>query len=249
MCRDAKERYTTDMKYLYIFLAIVLAVTAYSAISFWRKVRVSSSLVQKAVPYSLKGNDALGQGVRLLVLGDSTAVGVGADKPEDTLAARMARHIGATHVENYAISGARVRDLAKEVRQIQKEKYNYILIGIGANDIIRFGDAEETARHLAVILSGLPKRDHLILYMAGDVGGTQLFPRILNSHYTRRTMEFHDAFAKTVSEAGGTYVNLYIDPKEDPFTLHPEINLAADGLHPTSAGYGVWFDRIRPVLQ
>ncbi len=233
------------MKIAVLFLiACVCGYLAFSAYDFNKKLRISRLLVQRAVPFRLKGE----RGVSVLVLGDSTAVGVGADKPEDSLAALLAGAVHATQVDNWAISGARVKDLAREVQEIRKEKYNYILIGIGGNDVIRFGDANATAAHLATILSGLPVHNHLIVYMAGNVGATQLFPRVLNPEYTKRTLAFHEAFAPVVAAAGGTYVNLYRDPAQDPFIKSPEIYLAPDGLHPSSAGYKLWFDRIHEAL-
>ncbi len=231
-----------------IFITIILVLAllcAYTAYSFVRKVRTSRALADRAVPYSLVGE----RGVSVLVLGDSTAVGVGADKPDESLPAHLARKVGATQLDNFAVSGARVRDLAHQVQNIRKEKYNYILIGIGANDVIRFGDASEVAQHLKVILSGLPVRDHLIVYMAGDIGATQLFPRFLNDQYSNRTHAFHAAFNEVVSESGGTYVNLYEEPNTDPFRKDPKTYLAADGLHPTSAGYKLWFERMSAALD
>ncbi len=232
------------MKILVVVILVVLLVCGYSALSFLRKVRVSRSLVERAVPFSLKGERT----VSVLVLGDSTAVGVGADKPEDTLAALLAREVHATVLDNFAVSGARVRDLARQVQEIRKEKYSYILIGIGANDVIRFARPEGNAEYLRILLVGLPKHDHLIVYMAGNVGGTQLFPKVLNAQYTKRTLAYHAALAAVVRDAGGTYVNLYTEPREDPFIKEPEIYLAEDGLHPSSAGYKLWFEKIRNAL-
>jgi lysophospholipase L1-like esterase len=233
------------MKIAVTILLVVLLAIGYSAYHFMRKVRVSAALVAHAVPYTKTGNGLK----RLLVLGDSTAVGVGADKPADTLAARVGEEIRATDVHNYAVSGARVADLRSQMASLDGNRYAYILIGIGANDVIRFGDPDGSAAVLSTILEQLPPHDHLIVYMAGNVGGAQLFPRILNPQYTRRTLAFHKAFAAVVSDAGGAYVNLYVDPAKDPFIQNPDRYLAADGLHPSSAGYLVWFEKIRTVLQ
>ena len=37
-----------------------------------------------------------------------------------------------------------------------------------------------------------------------------------------------------------TVVNLFQERDDDPFVRHPELN-ASDGLHPSDAGYRVWF--------
>ncbi len=234
------------MKILLILAAIAVIAICISAYNLKRKIAIARTLTASAVPYSLKGPDH--GGVSLLVLGDSTAVGVGAARPEETLAALVASHVKATSVENRAISGARVRDLSAQTTDLKRGGYTYILVGIGANDVIRFGNATETARHLQTLLQSLPPRQKLVVYMAGNVGATQIFPHIIRAEYTNRTMDFHDAFAQAVHEAGGVYVNLYMAPKDDPFSKDPSTYLAADGLHPTSAGYALWFEKIRTVL-
>lgn len=230
---------------LITILLLIGALCVYPAYSFLRKVRISSGLIERAIPYQLAGE----RGVSVLVLGDSTAVGVGAENQKDTLAALLSDRVHATQLDNFAVSGARVRDLAHQVQNIRKEKYNYILIGIGGNDVIRFGNAKNAARHLSVILSGLPVHDRLIVYMAGNVGATQLFPKVMNPQYRNRSLRFHSEFSTVVSGAGGTYVNLYSPPETDPFLKHPELYLAKDGLHPSSAGYKLWFERISAALS
>lgn len=232
------------MKIPLFILVIIVMTVGYSAVSFYIKVRISRALVAHAVPYSLKGERTMS----VLVLGDSTAVGVGTVRPEESLAGLLSDSVHATSVDNFAVSGARVRDLAKQVQQLKKEKYNYILVGIGSNDVVRFGNAVDAAEHLGIILSGLPKHDHMIVYMAGNLGATQLFPRSMNPSYTNRSLDFHDTFARAVTAAGGAYVNLYVDPAVDPFVQEPARYLAADGFHPSSLGYALWFEKIRGVL-
>ena len=161
----------------------------------------------------------------------------------------MAYEIRADAVENHAISGARVQDLPREIASSSRTSYRYILVGIGANDVTRFANTDETAALLKDVLQTLPVHEHLIVYMAGNVGGSLLFPRVLNPFYTKQTLAYHAAFKPIVEAAHGTYVNLYIDPAHDPFQLHPDDNFAADGFHPSSAGYRIWFEKIRPVLQ
>ena len=44
------------------------------------------------------------------------------------------------------------------------------------------------------------------------------------------------------------YINLFKDKAKDPFAQQPELN-AADGLHPSDAGYRVWFDELMTQAQ
>lgn len=233
------------MKIVVGILIVTFVLAGYSALSFLRKVRISAEMVRNTIPYSLKGPHT----VNLLVLGDSTAVGVGARTKEESLAALVAGSIRATNVENRAISGARVQDLQHEIELATERSYTYILVGIGANDVVRFKNPEEAAAELAAALHTLPAHDHLIVYMAGNVGATKLFPWIMRGPYLGLTLKYHTAFKEVVSAMHGTYVDLYVDPDDDPFVRDPERYLAADGYHPTSEGYLVWFEKIVPVLE
>ena len=43
---------------------------------------------------------------------------------------------------------------------------------------------------------------------------------------------------------GAAYVDLYRERADDPFAQDPQRLIAADHLHPSDAGYAVWFDEI-----
>lgn len=232
-------------KLLLATVAVLLVFIAYYGITFYFAVQVSKKLVGRAVPFEMLSED---HSVTMLVLGDSTAVGVGASKSEDTVAGRLASYIHATYVENRAVSGAVVADLPAQIQGAKLKNYSYILIHIGANDIIRFHGAKQSGEELARALTQVPQTGKLIVLTAGNVGGTTLFPWFLRPFYTMRTLEYHTVFAKVLAATKGIYVNLYIEPKDDPFTLEPEKYLAEDGLHLSSLGYEVWFETVKRNL-
>ncbi|NCN52552.1 hypothetical protein GW943_01965 [Candidatus Parcubacteria bacterium] len=226
---------------LLIGIGIVVVVLIYSSVSFYQQIRTSRTLVAHAQPYSLESTDYT---TTLLVLGDSTGVGVGATRPLDSVAGQFAQHVGATYVENYSVSGATVADLASQMQHITRQDYTYVLIQIGGNDIIAFHNARAAGDELARMLSQLPTWENLYLLSAGNVGAATLFPRVIRPFHTRLNLRYHDVFETVVTDIGGIYVNLYLPPAEDPFTKEPEVYLAEDGLHPSSAGYKLWFQTI-----
>jgi lysophospholipase L1-like esterase len=153
--------------------------------------------------------------------------------------------MGATYTENRAVSGAVVADLPSQMKQMALAHYDTILLQIGANDIIGFSSASSTVATLAPILDQLTSRaDHIYWMSAGNVGGATIFPFFMRPFYTALTIKYHTAFSELAREKGITYINLYTPPAIDPFTLHPEIYLAGDGLHPSSAGYTLFYKRL-----
>ncbi|MFZ2593638.1 MAG: GDSL-type esterase/lipase family protein [Minisyncoccia bacterium] len=213
-------------------------------IIFAYNIYISKHVVRSAQKFSLEGTQTE---FPILVLGDSTAVGVGADTKDGTLAGRIAHYTHSGFVENYAQSGARTRDLSAQVAKAQLSEYALILIQIGGNDIIRFQSATKTAKLLENL--HLPVAHQVLVVSAGNVGGTTFFPFFMRPYYTRENMRYHAHLKDVCDQLGYTYVNLFVPKNNDVFILHPDIYLSADGLHPSSAGYAIWFEIIRPFLK
>ena len=231
------------MKTLLVVLALALiGYVGYWSVVLYQRSQTGHALVKKAVPFEMFSAD---HKKALLVLGDSTGVGVGAATSSESVAALFAKQMNATYVENLAVSGSEVDDLPAQIAKMKLKHYHTILLQIGANDIVAFHDASSTAARLGRILVILKNHaDHVVLMSAGDVGGATVFPPPLRWYYTSLTLKYHKAFAKAAYAEGAAYVNLYSPPATDEFRKHPEINLAADGFHPSSAGYALWFQRV-----
>nr|WP_061929411.1 SGNH/GDSL hydrolase family protein [Aureimonas sp. AU22] len=102
--------------------------------------------------------------IRLLVLGDSSAAGVGVDRAEDGLAARLAERLAVLTGEavrwravgsNSAVS-ADVRDYI--VPNIAAEGFTHILLSIGTNDVKNFHTARRFKRGFGGLLYALRAR-------------------------------------------------------------------------------------------
>lgn len=229
-----------------IVVLIILGCFAYAGIMLYFRAHAARLMMAEEHPYK---NESIDYAKTLLVLGDSTGVGVGADKPEESVAGRLASYIGATHTENYAVSGATVADLKPQIEKVTLKSYDFILIQIGANDIIFFRGAKRTAQQLDIFMMMLPEARQTILMSAGNVGGATIFPFVVRPFHTWANLEFHKWFERVAKRRGATYVNLYEPRHIDPFLREPERYLSKDGLHPSSEGYGLWFEKIKQALK
>ena len=228
------------MRLIIAFGVLVLIVVAYYGTVTYRKTAVSKMLVDKAKPFEVDRRANITSTTSVLVLGDSTGVGVGADRPEDSVAGLLSEKINAATLENYSVSGAVVDDLPAQVAKAKLKQYSFILIQIGGNDIIRFHSAKKTAAALDAVLATLPKSHRVAVMSAGNVGATTLFPWFMHPFYTALNLKYHEEFGKVVKARKFTYVNLYKEPAADLFSLRPDVYLSADGLHPSSKGYDLW---------
>lgn len=233
------------IKFLLGVLITIALVAGYYGYDVYRKYQVSRSLVESAKPFQHKSSDTTHS---LLVLGDSTAVGVGVSDPEESLPVLYASEMNATYVENQAVSGAVTADLRTQIARASLEEYDQILIMIGGNDIIRFHDVAAASEMLDQVLATLPSYNKLVVMSAANVGGATFFPWFMRQHYEEASIAYHARFARVVEATHGTYVNLYVPSAEDPFMRDPDKYLAADGLHPSAAGYQLWFNRVKAIV-
>jgi lysophospholipase L1-like esterase len=229
-----------------IAVLIALGIVAYWGSNTFFKARASRELMENETPFSRETGDLT---VTMLVLGDSTGVGVGAANAEETVAGRVANYIQATHVENYAKSGALVEDLPEQRKRAKLDSYDLILIHVGGNDILNFKDAKTVSADLGDFIDSLPIAPKTIFVSAGNVGGATTFPEPIRPFHTWTTLSFHKEFTKLAAQKDITYVNLYDKPEFDPFVLEPTRYLAADGLHPSSEGYAIWFEKIKVAID
>ncbi len=233
------------MKILLLTITVALLVIIFlEVIRIFPLYKISKGLVDNAVPYQR----AVGTGT-VLVIGDSTGVGVGVSTPEDSIAGLIALLYADRRVENHSVSGAQIQDIEGQLAKAGEEHFALILLQIGANDIIRFRSSTKAGKEIAPLLQKLVQRaDRVIFISAGNVGGAYLFPWFLRPYYHHLTLQYHAEFARVSSKAGVVYVNLYTPPKQDLFILEPTVYFAGDRLHPSSAGYALWFGKIASIL-
>lgn len=225
------------MKFTLIFLAtFLLIVLGYELFRMTRLIKISSELVGEAHGFER----SLGV-LSILVLGDSTAVGIGSSG-EESVAGRLSTYLD-TAVENHAESGARTDDVGGQLKQVQRARYDIILIQVGANDVIRFGSIPDARDSLDAILARARElSDHVVLLTAGKIGEAPFFPRPLGFLWTNRAAALREEFMAAAKTHDVAYVDLYSIP--DPFASDPVRYYAPDGLHLTGDGYGFWYEQV-----
>jgi lysophospholipase L1-like esterase len=222
----------------------VLAAGAWRAWRFVDSVKRAHAMAQPdAVLHAARAPQA---SCRLLILGDSTAVGIGATGPSETVAGRLAREFPSISIENHARMGARARDLAGQLQMAEFASYDAVLIAIGGNDILR-GSSEPEFR--AGLKAGLDAAralsEAVIVVNSGNVGAAPLFPWPLNAVLSRRSLRFRSAFEAVCSTAGAEFVNFTYEPSKCPFRRERARYFAADGLHPSGAVYSLCVERLK----
>jgi len=200
-------------------------------------------LIMQTEPYT-----QVGTGQTLLVLGDSTGYGTGVFDARDSIAGRIGQDYPNLTIMNDSTNGRTIGELVPVVASLTG-RYDYILLQIGGNDVLQLRDPDQVGVELDGIFDTLRQHtDHIIMMSSGNVGGARRFTDKRAKRMTEQTLILREVFQRTALENGVVYVDLFVDPAQDPFILDTNRYQAIDGLHPSGAGYGLWYEVLKPVL-
>jgi lysophospholipase L1-like esterase len=183
-----------------------------------------------------------GTSLRLAVLGDSGAAGLGADAAHNTAGGRLAAELAAAshrHVllTNAAVVGAESADLAIQVDRVLSVRPHVAVIMIGANDVTHLVRPQKSVRLLGDAVRRLREAgSEVVVGTCPDLGTVRPLATPLRQTAGRMSRELAAAQAIAVRAAGGRPVPL-AELLGDLFATDPERFFSADRFHPSAAGY------------
>lgn len=205
------------------------------------RLREAADLARASEPLQRPVSDAK---ARLLIVGDSTAVGTGASVPQNSLAGLLAQAFPHLHIANRGRDGATFAELPRQLDAEGDARFDTVLILAGGNDVIRLRDLDAVGHEIdRVIRLAGERADQVVVMPAGNVGNAPLFYPPLSWLMTSRSRRLHALVGEAASRHGAIYIKLFKEREEDPFAQRPELN-ARDGLHPSDPGYRIWFDTL-----
>lgn len=192
--------------------------------------------------------------LRLVLLGDSTALGVGVDQVSDTVGGQLAELLASgssrrrVDLSSVAVHGSRSADLGTQVaRALLDHPPDVALILIGSNDVAALRPTRAAAAHLEAAVRRL--RDSGVAVVVGtcpDLGAVRAIApplRQLAGLYAKRLAR---AQAVAVSRAGGVPVDLA--GRTGPVFRADAGTLCLDRYHPSADGYRVWAHALLPAV-
>lgn len=217
--------------------AVATGAMLLTACAPWR-LWTTAELAREARPYTAQPAQP---GRRILVVGDSTAVGTGASAPGASLPGLIGHDHPQWHIDNLATNGARYADVVAQL-QGASAGYDLVLVLAGGNDVIRFTSKEALRSQVEQVVELARQRGGRVVMMpCGNVGHAPFFIPPLSWAMARRSKSLHEIVREVAARRQVGYVRLLKPRDEDPFVARSKVLNAADGLHPSDAGYQEWY--------
>lgn len=185
-----------------------------------------------------------GRVLRLLVIGDSTAAGVGVDHAELGLGGRLAEALSdrtGRPVQWWAAgrNGATARDLVRQYLAPALERpYDLVFLTVGANDALALRSARAFRRDIRRILARTFAAHPDTALLMSSLPAFFRF-RLLPDPLRRSLYRHSQALEREARALVDAHPRAHMSPPPPPYT---EGFFASDDFHPSAIGYKDWAD-------
>lgn len=189
-----------------------------------------------------------GQALRVLLLGDSSAAGVGVSNQDNALAGQLVEQLSGQFQVTWLLlaeSGITSQQLLSRLQQAAPQTYDCAVLAIGVNDVTaRTTDALWLARlqSLREALSSEFNMQHLFISAIPPMQHFSALPRPLSDYLGRRARRLNrltEQLAERCNDVTFMPIDLGVDPQM----------LAADGFHPSAVAYTLWAEQVAVMIK
>jgi len=195
-----------------------------------------------------------GEPLELLLLGDSIAAGLGAERPKDTLGARLAKGVGRrmqrpVRLRTAAVVGSESSALAAQLATLPAAyRPDVAVVIVGGNDVTHRVPVGRAAAQLRQAVEELQGRGvPVVVGTCPDLGALRPVPQPLRSLGSRLSRQLAQAQADAASAAGARTVSLgrVVGPF---FISQPDEMFSLDRFHPSAVGYRRTAEALLPTV-
>jgi lysophospholipase L1-like esterase len=227
---------------------VLLGVALLRLASLRRDVARARALAALGQPFERRlAKSAL----RVLVLGDSTGVGVGANRPEESIAGLLAEDFPAADIANVSRSGARVADALAQARACRRSGllFDVALLHVGGNDVLRATPMKKLAEDCEQLLAELAAlADRTVWLGPPNLGIVPLFPPPFSWVFAARSRAANALFARSAAAHDVSFLDFSSGEHAVRFKRGSRDHFAVDGLHPSSASYSYGYAAARRII-
>ena len=185
------------------------------------------------------GSCGSGPSLRLLIIGDSSAAGVGVATQADALLGQITQTLCdefTVHYDLVAVTGARTVDALGWLPDLASDQYDVVVTAFGVNDVTKGTSLRRFLRQQAQMLDYLQSQRHAGLVIISGLPPVKDFPALphpLRWLLGRQAVRFDKALRQMVDQRAGC-AGLAFNQ-----TLQAD-SMAPDGFHPGPDVYAAW---------
>jgi len=193
----------------------------------------------------LVGNGAR---LKLLILGDSAAAGVGVSHQNKALSGQLVTQLSEHYLLDWRLeaeSGANTSAVIHRLDSLESFETDLVLVSLGVNDVtskVRRKEWLKQQDHLRRLLVSKFKAKHILLSSLPPMHKFPALPQPLRWYLGRRAK----AFNLTLSEHSLLHEELEFLPVS--FPIKSEF-FAEDGFHPSGLAYQLWSEIVAKQIQ
>lgn len=215
-------------------------------------VMATPAAAQEVEPARIGQYGSAGAPLSYLVLGDSTAAGVGADYQQG-IAVSSAKALGASRsvtMTNVSVSGARIRNVVRlQLLAAAGVRPDVVLLSVGANDVTHLTCVRSMRSDLREIVTKLRSVNPdvaIVITGSPDMGSPPRIPRLLRGIASRRTVVVNRMFVAEAKSLGLMFAP--IARETGPLFRKDPSLFGEDRFHPNERGYAIWTSVLNAAL-
>jgi lysophospholipase L1-like esterase len=191
--------------------------------------------------------------LKFVVIGDSTAAGVGAGSADRAYPTLLARRIAEerfrVRLTGLGVSGERLDGAVDEqLDAAVAEEPDVVFVCIGANDVTHASSLDAVEDSMRRIVTGLAGTGAEVVVAGPPDMRSPIFYEPLRSIVGWRGRAVQATIERVAREEGVPVVPL-ADETRDFFAEDPDRYYSDDEFHPSAAGYALWADAIFPYVE
>ncbi len=196
-----------------------------------------------------------GAPIELLLLGDSLAAGLGAERRKETLGGRIAKAVARrmqrpVRLRTAAVVGSESTALVGQLEVLPEEyRADVAVIVVGGNDVTHMVPPWSAARELEKAIGRLQERGTpVVVGTCPDLGTLQPVPQPLRALLSRMSHRLALEQTKVAWRTGAVPVDLRqaVGPT---FREQPDEMFSLDRFHPSAAGYRRTAEALLPAVE
>jgi lysophospholipase L1-like esterase len=243
----ADERFTEEKVTTRLWIPGAVAVAAaVQAVRLGRAIETSRAIAALSTPFEHQPPAARG---RVLFVGDSTGVGVGAASPAESLPGLLADEFPMLHVVNLCRNGDQLLDVPRRVephRHGRSPPFDAVLLMAGGNDVLQLAPADLLRARAARALTALSRMARHVVWLGpANIGLAPAFTPPVSWWLGWHTMRACRVFAEVAASHSVEFVDFCAERRRDPFSADPARYFATDRLHPSGASYRYCYEALK----